>query len=133
MEWYFFFVALIMFISISSNANRRIDRLDRKILLLLERIDVDVEEIDAEIARMDQKSTAKLKADQWERMSASVGPTFLGGALGFPLGMVMFPALGTYNLMWVPFGMALGFVIGLLLARKIGDDGASVKRVQRMK
>lgn len=129
MEWLIFFIAMIMFLSIKVDDNRRIDRLERKISLLLERIDIDVEEIDAEIARMDQNSTTKLKADQRERIRSSVGPTFLGGALGFPLGMVMFPDLGAFNLIWVPFGMALGFVIGLLFARQrqIGNDSASVK------
>mgnify|MGYP006932709383 FL=1 len=52
MEWYFFFVAMIWIMAIRGNQDRRRDRLERRIALMLERIGIDVDEVYAEIARM---------------------------------------------------------------------------------
>lgn len=122
MEWYFIFLAILL-ASISGNSNRRLDRLERKISLLLERIDVDADEIDAQIEREEQKSMARTKALRQERVQSLIASTLLGGAAGYPIGLLLSPMLGLYSeglfavILWVPIGMAGGLLVGMFLAR----------------
>jgi hypothetical protein len=129
MEWYLIFLAILL-MSMSGNSNRRLDRLERKIELLLDRIDVDGEEIDAEIQRLEQKSTAKMKALRQNRIQGLIGSTLIGGALGYPVGVLLSPLLGLYSgglfgvILWVPIGMTLGLIVGFFLSRKVGYQSA---------
>ena len=124
MEWYFIFLAIVL-MSMRGTSRRQLDRLERKIELLLDRLAVDGEEIDAEIQRLELKSTARLQTLRQERIQALIGPTFIGGALGYPLGMLLSPVVGLYSeglvgvILWVPIGMALGLIVGLLRCRNV--------------
>ncbi len=123
MGWDFFFV-MILIVFISGLRDRRIDRCERKISLLLDRIGVDSAEIDAEIEHARQTSVAKMKAGLVELIRSLIGPVSIGGVMGYPLGLLISPMLGLYSagfngiILWVPVGMAIGLIVGLFRVRR---------------
>ena len=122
MGWYFFFI-MILVVSISGLRDRRIDRCEQKITLLLDRIGVDSTEIDAnidaEIEGAKRSSMAKMNARLWPL----IGWVSVGGVLGYPLGLLISPMFGLYSagfigiILWVPVGMAVGLIVGLFRVR----------------